>query len=921
MPDWYRYLKENLPRDQFRGELEQEILEELAGHLDDAFTEALSRGAAPEEAEARVVAEIQDWEAFARNILRTRKGAQPHRAADAMERSEVRIRRRGGRWVSVADALQELRLTLRRLAKAPGFSLVAVLTLAIGIGATTAIFSVVKDVLLDPLPYEDAHELVWVGNAAPGMGADLNFQSLAFNAMYTDEAQSLEHTGVWTTSTTTVMGTEGPQELSDVLMTEGVLQALEVQPVLGRAFTFEDTQTGSPFTILLSHRYWVDRFDADPNVLGQTLTVGETPREIIGVMPEGFRLMDQDPPFYRPLRYDKATLDVSNFSYFGVGRLTDGFTIEEALPELNRLAYLAPERYPGMVTAELLEQVEGRAVLRPLRDEVVGNVGNILWVVLGGVGIILLVAAANVANLLLVRADSRERAVAIQAALGSSRVRVVGQSLLESGVLAVSGGVLGLGLAYAGLEFLKAVGPGNLPRLHEVGLDPGVVLFAMGISLVTGVALGFMPSIRLWRTNLVGALKEGGRGFAAGRSRNRARNALVVGQTALALVLLVGSGLMIRSFLSLSRVNPGFTQPEEILTFRLGLTSQEVPDLQEVPVAHQQMAQRLEEIPGVTSVGLSTSVPMDGRAGFDPIFFEDFPLAPGQSPQLRSFKWLGGDYHETMGNPVLAGRAMSWDDIHSRARVVVITESLAREVFDNPARAVGRRLSTGLEPGDWREIIGVVGDVRDEGVEMPVTDLVYWPMALEGYFGAEFFIHRNMTYAVRSPRVGSPDFLAEVRNAVWSLYPTRPLGGMVTMDLRQRDSMARTSFTLVMLAIAAAVALLLGSIGIFGVISYTVSQRTQELGLRKAMGAEAGRVTGLVVRQGLVLAVAGVVAGIVAAVAVTRLMASILFGVDPVDPLTYVTVSAVLMGVALLASYLPARRAARVDPMVALRAE
>jgi hypothetical protein len=312
---------------------------------------------------------------------------------------------------------------------------------------------------------------------------------------------------------------------------------------------------------------------------------------------------------------------------------------------------------------------------------------------------------------------------------------------------------------------------------------------------------------------------------------------------------------------------------------------------------------------------------MDGRAGFDPVFFEDFPLAQGPSPQLRTFKRLGGNYHETMGNPVLAGRTMTWDDIHLRARVVVITENLAREVFGDPARAIGRRLSTGLEPGDWREIIGVVGDVRDEGVERPAPSLVYWPMAMEGYFGEESVITRAMTFAVRSPRVGSADFLAEVRDVVWSLYPNRPLGGMVTMDVRQRDSMARTSFTLVMLAIAAAVALLLGSIGIFGVISYTVSQRTQELGLRKAMGAEAGRVAGLVVRQGLVLAVSGVAAGLVAAVVATRLMASILFGVDPVDPLTYVTVSIVLLGVALLASYLPARRAARVDPMVALRAE
>ncbi len=320
-------------------------------------------------------------------------------------------------------------------------------------------------------------------------------------------------------------------------------------------------------------------------------------------------------------------------------------------------------------------------MLTPLKDDLVGNVGNILWVVLGGVAIILLVAAGNVANLLLVRAEARERPMAIQAALGSSRGRMVGQSLMESVMLAVLGGVLGLVLAHVGLDLLKAMGPGDLPRLNEVGLDPGVLLFTLGVSIVTGLALGLLPSLRLLRTNLVGALKEGGRGFSAGRARNRARNLLVVSQVALALVLLVGSGLMIRSFISLSRVNPGFSGPEEILTFRLNIGSQEVPDQEDVPVAHEQMARQLAEIPGVTSVGLSSSVPMDGRAGFDPLFFEDFPLAEGQSPQLRRFKWVGGNYPETMGNPVVAGRSLTWDDIHNRARVVVIAENLAREVF------------------------------------------------------------------------------------------------------------------------------------------------------------------------------------------------------------------------------------------------
>jgi predicted permease len=386
-------------------------------------------------------------------------------------------------------------------------------------------------------------------------------------------------------------------------------------------------------------------------------------------------------------------------------------------------------------------------------------------------------------------------------------------------------------------------------------------------------------------------------------------------------VLLVGSGLMIRSFVSLSRVNPGFSHPEELLTFRLSLGSQEVPDEEEVSGAHERLARRLTEIPGVSSVGLSSSIAMDGRGGFDPIFFEDFPLPEGESPQIRRFKWVGGNYPETMGNPVLAGRPITWEDIRNRARVVMITEGLAREAWGDPARAVGRRLGTGMAPGDWREIIGVVGDVRDDGVEENPVDIVYWPMVIEGFWGNPLFVTRGLGYAVRSARVGTPDFLAEVRDAVWESYPARPLGAVITMAEMQRDSMARASFTLVMLGIAAGVALLLGSIGIYGVISYAVGQRTQELGLRIAMGAEAGSVVGMVLRQGMALALIGVIVGIGAAFGVTRLMSALLHGVSPADPLTYSLVAVILVCVALVASYLPARRAARVDPMVALRAE
>jgi predicted permease len=925
MRDWKGYVRENLPERRFRGEIEPEIHEEIAAHLEDVYTEALRRGASDAEAEARALAQVEDWEALAESIAGTRAQARASRTAAELEASEAALRSRGGRWGLLADLLQELRFTFRRLRKAPVFTLVVLLSLGIGIGANTAMYSVVKGVLLDPLPFDEPHELVGVWNSAPGMGEDLLPQCFAINAVYEDESRAFEHVGIWGGAVSAVMGTDGPEEVPAMLVTHGIFPALGVQPALGRGFTFEDTQLGSPRTVILAHRYWVDRMGADPGAIGKTLDVSGTPREIIGVMPEGLRIMDRDPDLYHPFRYDKATLSLTQFTFRSLARLRDGVTMEQALADMERLFPVATERYPGGMTMEMLREIGGAPVLHSLKDDLVGNVGSILWVVLAGVGIILLVACANVANLLLVKAESNERALAVQSALGSSRGRLVTRFLTESVSLGVAGGVLGVGLAHLGLRVLRAAGPANLPRLHEIGLDPGVLFFAFLMSVAAGVALGLLPLARAWSMDLPSALKEGGRGPGTGRSQNRARSTLAVAQLALAMVLLVGSGLMIRTFLSLSRVQPGFSGAEQLLTFSATAQGAEVPDDADVSRAHEALAHRLEELPGVISVGLTTSVPMDQRAGFDPIYIEDFPLPEGQQAPIKRFKWIGGGYHEAVGNPLVAGRAITWTDVHETARVLMVTESFARRVWGDPARAVGRRISTGYGPGDWREIIGVVGDVLDDGVDQDPVDIVYWPMVLRGFWselrGEGLWVARRMTYVVRSPRVGTPGFLDEVRQAVWASFPGRPLAMVRTMDTLQRDSMARTSFTLVVLGIAAAMGLLLGSVGLYGVISYTVGQRTREMGLRIAMGAEPGTVMGMVLRQGLVLAAVGVALGAGGAVGATRLMQAILFGVSPVDPLTYGVVAAGLVAIALLATWVPARRAARVDPMVALRAE
>lgn len=925
MPDWMKHIREHLPLAEFRGEVEGDLVEELAGHLEDTYREAVARGATEKEATSLALAEIEDWDRLARDARRTRRGSSPSKVARATERSEEALRERGGSWVSVANALQELRFTFRRLGKVPGFTAVTLLTLAVGLGSITAIYSVVKAVLLDPLPYPDAERLVAVWNTAPGMGEDLLPQSLAVNAVYEDDARVFDEVGVWYPQTIPAHLAETPEELSAIAVTDGALRALGVQPFLGRGFTAEDIDAASPGTVILSHDFWLQRMGADPGALGSTLRLGSSGSEIIGVMPEGFRFLDRSPDLYLSFQYDRATLDVSNFTFQGVARLKEGTSLEAALADMTRLVPVAPERYPGGATAEFLREAGAAPVLHPLKDDLVGSVGKILWVILGGVGIILLVACANVANLLLVRGESRERVMAVQSALGAPRGRVAAQLLSESVVLSVLGGVLGTGMAWAGLRLLRSAGPAQLPRLQEIGLDSGTFLLALALSILAGVALGVLPLVRTWRMDLAGGLKEGGRGFGGSRKRNRIRNTLVVAQLALALVLLVGSGLMIRSFVALSRVKPGYVHPEEILTFRLTIGSAAVRDPAEVPTAHEIMAGRLAEIPGVTAVGLSTSTPMDHAAGFDPIFVEDFPLPEGQQARIRRFKWVGGGYHEALGNPVIAGRTITWDDIRHRLPVVMITEGMAREYWGDPAQAIGRRIGTGYGPGDWREIIGVVGDQRDDGLEQPAVDIVYWPMLLEHYWteqrGDALFVARTMGYVVRSSRVGTPGFLDEVRGVVRAAYPDRPLSNVSHLADVERDSVARTSFTLVMLAIAAVVGVLLGSVGLYGVISYTVGQRTRELGLRMAMGAQATQVTTMVLRQGLLLGAVGAVVGLGAAAGATRLMEALLFGVSPVDPLTYGVVAVALLAVSLLATWLPAHRAAGVDPMVALRAE
>ncbi len=925
MRDWKRYVREHLELPGLDGEQEVEVIEEIAGQLEERYGEARARGVGEAEAEAEALALLGDWSALARDVQSSKRFSRATRVEHRIEEGEYAIRGRGGSWISVADMLRDLRLAVRRLRRAPLFGALVVLTLGIGIGANTAIFSLVKGILIDPLPYDEPDRLVEVLNTAPGIGEDVLQQSAAVHFTYEDDAQVLESVGLYNRFDVNVLGLGEPVRIPSIYVTAGTLPTLRVRPLLGRLFSVEDATPGTPYTVILSYGYWQSQFGGDPEILGRTMNISGAAREIIGVMPQGFRFLEYDPAVYLPLRYDRSSLTVSNFTNPSIARLREGVTLEAATADLARLVPLAVERFPGGLTLDFLEETRGGPLLRPLKESVVGNVGDVLWVLLGTVGFILLIACANVANLFLVRAEGRERELAVRTAMGARRRQVAGQFLVESVLLGLLGGAVGLGLAHGGLRLLVAIAPSDLPRLDEVALDPVVLLFTLCISILSGILFGLFPVLRWGHVDLVNALKEGGRGSGAGRERHRTRNALVVGQITLALVLLIGSGLMVRSFQAIRRANPGFRNPEEILVLAVSVPSEAAESPDEVVQTYELVTRRLAEVPGVVSVGSSSSVTMDGRGGWDPIFVEDFPLPEGQLPPIRRFKWIGAGYFETMGNPIVAGRGLTWADIRNRARVILVTENFAREYWNDPAAAIGKRIGTGMAPGSWREIIGVVGDVRDDGATQDPVATIYWPMLLEDFWagtrGDAPFVQRTMLFAIRSPRVGTAAFLSEIRQAVWSILPDRPLTYVQYLDDILRGSMARTSFTLVMLGIAAAVALLLATVGVYGVISYVVSQRTREIGVRIALGASSSTVTGMVLRQGLVLAVIGVALGLAAAYGLTRLMTGLLFGVSPLDPLTYVMVAVSLTAVALLASYLPARRAAWVDPMEALRAE
>ncbi|HTM25288.1 MAG TPA: ABC transporter permease [Vicinamibacterales bacterium] len=814
------------------------------------------------------------------------------------------------------------RQIFRRLLQIPVFTIGAVLTIAIGIGANAAVFSVIDGVLLKPLPYPDPDALIVLDHSAPGVSLKRTGAAPFLYFTYREEGRVFQDVGMWTGDTVSVTGVGEPEEVRCVDVTDAVLPMLGVKPALGRLFTKGDDSPGTPETVILTAAYWRTRFGGDPSVIGRGIRLDGRPREIVGVLPDTFRFLDQKPAMILPLRLNRAEVHLGNFSYSALARLKPGATLDAATADVSRMIPVAIGRFPAFpgFSARMFEEARLAPNLRLLKSDVVGDIGSVLWVLMGTIGMVLLIACANVANLLLVRAEGRQQELAIRAALGASRGRIAYELLVESVMLGMLGGVVGVGLAYGAVRALIALAPGNIPRLDDISIDAPVLLFTLAISILSGLLFGAIPILKYAGPNVASTLRGGGRTASASRERHRARSTLVIVQVALALVLLVGSGLMIRTFQALRRVDPGFTHPEQVQTLSLAIPATQVKDLGAVVRMQRAIAEKIAAIPGVDSVALASTVPMSDSGWHDPIFAQDKTYAASQIPPIRLFKFLSPGLLRTAGNTLIAGRDFTWSDVEDKRPVAMVSENLARELWGQPQAAIGKRIRENMT-GTWREVIGVVNDERDAGMDQPAPTTAFWPMQMSNFEGDDVFARRTMSYLIRSRRTGSTGFVGEIGRAVWSVNSELPLASVRTLDSMVQASMARTSFTLVMLALAGAMALLLGVAGIYGVLSYSVSQRTREIGIRMALGAQQREVTNMFVRYGLRLAAIGIGCGVASALLLMRLLRSLLFDVSPTDPLTYVSVCLGLGAATLLASYVPALRATSVNPINSLRAE
>jgi putative ABC transport system permease protein len=785
------------------------------------------------------------------------------------------------------------------LAKKPGFTAVAIITMALGIGANTAIFSVVNAVLLRPFPYPEAERLVTMrsNQSLPDL-LDVQAQSQSFEEVGGVVLQAQDYTG----------GSE-PVQVQAGLSTAGIFKVLGAAPILGRVISPEEDRYGGERTVVLSHGFWQRHLGGDPNVVGRTIPLSGNNYTVVGVLPSSFEAPNESPEVWVSLRVTNPLAAKHRGVHFlrTYWLLKPGVTLQQAQAEMATVDRWLEQQYP--------DENKGRQTrLMSLHERVAGDTRPALLVLFGAVGLVLLIACANFANLLLARAASREREIVIRAALGAGRARLVRQMLTESVLLALLGGAGGLVLALWSIDLLQSLKPADLPRLDAIQIDARVLLFTLSVSVVTGLVFGLVPALNSSRLDVNEALKEGGRSATAGSARHRFSGLLVVSELAIALVLLVGAGLLIKGFWRLRAVEPGF-DPDHLLTMRVELPETRYREIPQQTQYRRQVLDAINSLPGVQAAMVS-EIPLVDDALMHNFLIEGRPpIAPGDEPDLFT-RSVGGDYFRTMKIPLRMGRDFTTQDRDDAPLVGIVNESMVRQYFQNES-PIGARIRWARGEGEpqWITIIGVAGDVKHFGLNEREEPAVYTPYAQS--------IHpwkRWMYMVVRSD--AEPSTLANmVKNKIWTIDNQIPVTRVQTMTEVMAASVAGQRFNMLLLGIFAGVALLLAAVGIYGVISYSVTQRTHEIGIRMALGAQTKDVLKLILGQGLLLAVIGVVIGILGAFALTRVMSSLLFGVSATDPMTFASVAFLLVAVALLASYIPARRAMKVDPMVALRYE
>ncbi|HEY6186740.1 MAG TPA: ABC transporter permease [Pyrinomonadaceae bacterium] len=795
--------------------------------------------------------------------------------------------------------LQDVRYGFRMLLRRPGFTLVAVLTLALGIGANSAIFSVVNAVLLRQFPYPHAERLVTMRSnmSLPDL-ADVQAQSQSFEESGGVVLQALDFTG----------GAE-PVQVQAGLSTAGIFNVLGAQPILGRTFTTQEDRMGGERVVVLSYGFWQRQFGGDASIIGKEIPLSANNYTVIGVLQKDFDAPRESPEVWASLRVVNPLAAGARGVHFlrTYWRLKPGVTLAQAQAELTNIDLRLEQEYPA-------ENKGRRSKLMSLHERVAGDTRPALYILFGAVGLVLLIACSNFANLLLARATSREREIVIRAALGAGRGRLIRQLLTESVLLSCLGGACGLLLAMWGLDLLQTLKPANLPRLSTISIDAYVLFFTLALSLLTGLVFGLVPALNASRLNVNEALKEGGRSATAGIARHRLSNLLVVSELAIALVLLVGAGLLIKGFWRLRAVEPGFAT-ENLLTMRIELPAERYKEIPRQTQFRERTLEAINTLPGVEAAMVS-EIPLGGDALFHNFVIEGRPpLSPGEEPELHS-RSVSGDYFRTMRIPLIKGRGLTLQDREGAPLVGVINEAMAREYFSGQD-PIGARVRWAREEGEprWITIVGVVGDVKHFGLEQPEQSALYTPYAQSSQPWK-----RWMSVVVRSS--GDPATIASmVKARIWTVDSQLPVTKVRTMTDVMAASVAAQRFMMILLGLFAAIALILAVVGIYGLMSYSITERTHEIGIRMALGAQGRDVLKMVVGQGLKLITAGIALGLVGAFALTRIMTSLLFGVSTVDPLTFAAVSALLALVALAACYIPARRATKVDPMIALRYE